>query len=86
MCKNQLVDILKFVKENGNKYYFWTVDSYENGELQITYDAYFSPSVIVFDSDNKVLQKIEYDENMISKLNNYLTTKGYSKINSKGIK
>ena len=75
MCKNQLIDVLKFVKDSGSKYYFWTVDSYENGELPITYDSYFSPSVIVFDSDNTVLQKIEYDENMISKLDNYLNHK-----------
>jgi hypothetical protein len=86
MCKNQLIDILKFVKENNNEYYFWTVDSYENGDLQIKYETYFSPSVIVFDSNNTVLQKIEYDENMISKLDNYLTSKGNYKINFKGIK
>jgi hypothetical protein len=86
MCKNQLIDILKFVKDSNNKYYLWTVDSYENWELQIKYDTYFSPSVIVFNSDNTVLQKIEYDENMISELNNYLATKDNYKINSKGIK
>ena len=86
MCKNQLIDILKFVKDNYNEYYLWTVDSYQNGNLQIKYDTYFSPSVIVFDSDNTVLKKIEYDVNMISALNNYLTSKDNYKINSKGIK
>ncbi len=73
MCKNQLIDILKFVKENKEKYDYWVVDSYENGDLQIKYETYFSPSVIVFDSNNKLLQKIEYDEKMISKLKNYFT-------------
>jgi len=72
MCKNQTIDILKFVKENNNKYDYWIVDSYENNELQIKYDALFAPAVIVFDSKNEVLKKIEYEENMIDQLKYFL--------------
>ena len=68
MCKNQLIDILNFVKKNGNQYDYWIVDSYEHNELQLKYETYFAPSVIVFGSNNEVLFKIEYDEKMIENL------------------
>lgn len=70
MCRKQTADLINFAKQNG--YDFWIVDSYENNQLQIEYETLFAPSVIVFDGNNKVLHKIEYDENMISQLDNYL--------------
>lgn len=70
MCRKQAADLINFAKQNG--YEFWIVDSYENNQLQIEYETLFAPSVIVFDGNNKVLHKIEYDENMISQLDNYL--------------
>ena len=70
MCKNQLIDILKFIKEN--KYDYLVVDSYEDDELQIKYETLFAPSVIVLGSNNEVLHKIEYDEKMIDKLKTFL--------------
>lgn len=70
MCRNQTVDIINFAKENG--YDYWIVDSYENNQLQIEYETLFAPSVIVFDENNNVLSKIEYDEKMITKLSEFL--------------
>ena len=70
MCKNQLIDILKFIKEN--EYDYLVVDSYEDDELQIKYETLFAPSVIVLGSKNEVLHKIEYDEKMIDKLKTFL--------------
>ncbi|AFH50545.1 Hypothetical protein IALB_2842 [Ignavibacterium album JCM 16511] len=70
LCRKQTAGLINFAKQNG--YEFWIVDSYENNQLQIEYETLFTPSVIVFDGNNKVLHKIEYDENMISQLDNYL--------------
>lgn len=70
MCRNQTVDIIKFAKENG--YDYWIVDSYEHNDLQIKYETLFAPSLIVFDSNNKLLYKIEYDEKMITQLTHFL--------------
>ncbi|MGB9664057.1 MAG: hypothetical protein ACPL25_03925 [Ignavibacteria bacterium] len=70
MCRKQTADLINFAKQNG--YDFWIVDSYENNQLQIEYETLFAPSVIVFDGNNKVLHKIEYDENMLTKLSKYL--------------
>ncbi|WP_348344731.1 hypothetical protein [Ignavibacterium sp.] len=80
MCRKQTADLINFAKQNG--YDFWIVDSYENNQLQIEYETLFAPSVIVFDGNNKVLHKIEYDENMITKLSNYF--KENNKNNFKG--
>ena len=56
MCKNQLIDILKFIKEKNNEYDYWIVDSYWHNELQIEYETFFAPSVIVLGSNNEVLK------------------------------
>ena len=70
MCKKQTIEILNFAKENNLDY--WIVDSYEHNDLQIKYETLFAPSLIVFDGKNKAQHKIEYDENMIEKLTDYL--------------
>jgi len=62
MCKNQLIDILQFVKENNNRYDYWIVDAFKHNELQIKYLTLFTPSVIVLNPDNEVVYKIEYEE------------------------
>jgi hypothetical protein len=72
MSKNQTVELLKFVKEHNDEYDYWVVDTYENNELQLEYETLFAPSVIVFNTDNQILIKIEYDEMMIDKLNKSL--------------
>jgi len=84
MCKKQLIDILKLLSQkrggcpcsgrqiNTDQYDLLVVDAYENNELQLKYETFFSPSVIVLDGNNKVLYKIEYEENMIDKLKNNL--------------
>ncbi|MFZ1798866.1 MAG: hypothetical protein WAU24_03300, partial [Chitinophagaceae bacterium] len=70
MCKKQTIEILTLVKEKNLDY--WIVDSYEHNDLQIKYETFFAPSLIVFDSDNKVLHKIEYDEKMLEHLTMFL--------------
>ena len=70
MCKKQTIEILNLAKENNLDY--WIIDSYEHNELQIKYETLFAPSLIIFDGKNKVLYKIEYQENMIEKLTDYL--------------
>jgi hypothetical protein len=72
MCKNQLIDILKFKIDNNNKYDFWVIDSYWNNDLQIKYDTFFAPTVLVLNCDNEIIDKIEYEEQMINKLTNFL--------------
>lgn len=78
MCRNQTIDIINFAKENG--YDYWIVDSYENNQLQIEYETLFAPSVLVFDENNKVLSKIEYDEKMITKLSEFLVNHNNKKL------
>ncbi len=73
MCKKQTIEILNLVKEK--KLDYWIVDSYEHNELQIKYETLFAPSVVVFDGRNKALLKIEYDENLLSKLSEFIKTK-----------
>ena len=70
MCKKQTIEILNLEREKNMDY--WIIDSYEHNDLQIKYETFFAPSLIVFDSHNNVLYKIEYDEKMIEKLAYYL--------------
>ncbi len=70
MCKKQTIEILNLAKEMNLDY--WIVDSYEHNDLQIKYETFFAPSLIVFDDKNEALHKIEYQENMIEKLTYYL--------------
>ncbi|HMU43022.1 MAG TPA: hypothetical protein PKA80_06960 [Ignavibacteriaceae bacterium] len=70
MCRKQTIEILKLAKEKNLDY--WIVDSYEHNDLQIKYETFFAPSLVLFDGNNNVLTKIEYDENMIAQLDNYL--------------
>jgi len=72
MSRNQTVELLKFIAENGNNYDYWIIDSYWHNELQIDYETLFAPSVLVFDGNNQVMHKIEYDEKMLSLLNDFL--------------
>ena len=69
MCKNQVAEIMRYAKTQNLDY--WIIDSYEHNELQIRYETLFAPSVILFDPGNKILTKIEYDDNMIHTLNNF---------------
>lgn len=73
MCRNQTLDILKYVSEITDKYEYWIIDSYWHNELQIEYETLFAPSVIAFDGNNQVLYKIEYEEKMLSLLRDYFT-------------
>jgi aspartate 1-decarboxylase len=71
MSREQTVELLKFVAENGNDYDYWIIDSYWYNELQIEHLTLFAPSVIVFDGNNEVLFKIEYEEKMLAQLTDY---------------
>ncbi len=72
MCRQQTADFVKIMSETPDKYDYWIIDSYWNNELQIEYDTFFSPSVIILDNKNSIINKIEYDEKMISKLSSYI--------------
>jgi hypothetical protein len=71
MSREQTVELLQFVKSNNDDYDYWIIDSYWYNDLQIKYETLFSPSVIVFNGNNEVLNKIEYEEKMISLLSDY---------------
>ncbi|MBK7228258.1 MAG: hypothetical protein IPH97_05205 [Ignavibacteriales bacterium] len=73
MCKKQTIEILNLAKEKNLVY--WIIDSYEHNELQIKYETLFAPSLILFDGNNNVLHKIEYDENLLPKLSEFIKTK-----------
>jgi hypothetical protein len=69
MCKKQTIEILNLAKERNLDY--WIVDSYEHNELQIKYETLFAPTLIIFNANNNVMYKIEYDERMIALLSDY---------------
>ena len=73
MCRKQTIEILNLAREKNLDY--WIVDSYEHNDLQIKYETLFALSVVVFDERNKVLLKIEYDENLLPKLSEFIKTK-----------
>jgi len=73
MCKKQTIEIFNLTKEENLDY--WIVDSYEHNDLQIKYETLFAPSVILFDKSNNVINKIEYDENLLPKLSEIIKTK-----------
>ena len=68
MSREQTVELLKFIDENNDNYDYWIIDSYWYNELQIEHMTLFAPSVIVFNGNNEVLHKIEYEEKMIDEL------------------
>lgn len=71
MSREQTVELLKFIAENSEKYDYWIIDSYWHNELQIKFETLFAPSVIVFNGNNEVLYKIEYEEKMRAQLTDY---------------
>ena len=73
MCKKQTIEILNLANEKNLDY--WIVDSFEHNELQIKYETLFAPSLVLFDVNNNVLHKIEYDEEMLIKLSRFLLNK-----------
>ena len=72
MSRIQTAELLKFISEDPGKYDYWVIDSYWFNELQIKYETLFAPSVIVFDGNNQVLYKIEYEEKMLTQLTDYI--------------
>jgi len=72
MCRKQLIEILNLKKMSGDAYSFLVVDSYWNNDLQLKYESYFAPSVLIFNGSNEILSLIEYDEKMSEKLNESL--------------
>jgi hypothetical protein len=71
MSREQTVELLKFISVEPDKYDYWIIDSYWYNELQIEYLTLFAPSVIVFNGNNEVLYKIEYEEKMLAQLADY---------------
>ncbi|MFN3873278.1 MAG: hypothetical protein ACK4R9_09775 [Ignavibacterium sp.] len=84
MARNQTLDLLKFQKEITDDYnnenekpFIWIIDSYEHNELQIRYETLFAPSVIVLDRNNELIWKIEYEDDMIEHLSQYINNNLY---------
>lgn len=78
MCRRQtaqLIDLCRFYQID-----YWIIDSYENNDLQIKYETLFAPSVILFDENNNPVLKIQYDEEMISKLVNFFNNKNFEQM------
>lgn len=75
MSRIQTAELLKYLSANANEYEYWILDSYWYNDLQIKYETLFAPSVIVFDGKNQVLYKIEYEEKMLVRLENFLNNK-----------
>jgi len=73
MSRIQTVELLNFIAMNSDNYDYWIIDSYWHNELQIEYETLFAPSVIIFDGNNQVLYKIEYEEKMLTLLSNHFT-------------
>ncbi len=73
MCKKQLVEILKLKSELSDSYSFLVVDSYWNNDLQLKYETFFAPSVLVFNQTNELILKIEYEDKMIEQLEVFLS-------------
>lgn len=71
MSREQTVELLKFIGDNNDNYDYWIIDSYWFNELQIEYETLFAPSVIVFNSSNEALYKIEYEEKMLVQLTDF---------------
>lgn len=72
MAKDQTIDLLNFIRTNDETYDYWIVDSFEHNELQIEHLTLFAPSVIVFNGNNEVLYKIEYEEKMLEQLTAFI--------------
>lgn len=72
MARKQSLDIIDFGRRHSM--YYWIIDSYDNCDLQIFYDALFTPTVLIFDGDNRLMHKIVYDENMKTLLEEYITS------------
>jgi|GEM_PF-2669206 len=71
MSRDQTVELLKYIAENNDNYDYWIIDSFWYNELQIEHLTLFAPSVIVFNGNNEVLYKIEYEEKMLAQLTDY---------------
>ena len=72
MCKKQLLEILKLKNESDDSYSFQVVDSYWNNDLQLKYETYFAPAVLIFNQSNELILNIEYEEEMIKQLTSFL--------------
>ena len=68
MCKKQLIEILKLKRETVDSYSFLVVDSYWSNDLQLKYETFFAPAVLVFNQSNELILKIEYEEEMLERL------------------
>ena len=79
MSRDQTVELLKFISENNGQYDYWIIDSFWYNELQIEHLTLFAPSVIVFNGNNEVLYKIEYEEKMLAQLTDYFNNSIYKK-------
>ena len=75
MCYKQEAEIQKLQKENPGLFDYAVVDCFTNFDLQSKYEVGFIPVVLVLDEKGKEVKRFVREENLYSKLNEYLLDK-----------
>lgn len=72
MCYQQESEIQQLLKENPGLSDYAVVDCFMNFDLQAKYEIGFIPTVVILDPKNKELKRFVREENLYSKLSEYL--------------
>lgn len=75
MCYKQETEIQKLLKEKLGLFEYAVVDCYKNFDLQSKYEVGFIPVVLVLDEKSKEVKRFVREENLYSKLSEYLLEK-----------
>ena len=75
LCYKNEAEVQKLQKVNTDLFDYAVVDCFTNFDLQSKYEVGFIPAVLILDSKNKELKRFEREENLYSKLNEYLLGK-----------
>jgi hypothetical protein len=75
LCYKNEAEVQKLGKENPGLFDYAVVDCFTNFDLQSKYEVGFIPVVLVLDEKNKEIKRFVREENLYSKLNEYLLGK-----------
>ena len=75
LCYKNEAEVQKLGKENPGLFDYAVVDCLTNFDLQSKYEVGFIPVVLVLDEKNKEIKRFVREENLYSKLNEYLLGK-----------
>ena len=75
MCYKQEAEIQKLQKENPGLFDYAVVDCFTNIDMQSKYEVGFIPVVLVLDESRKEVKRFVREENIYSKLSEYLLDK-----------